>query len=390
VELSSRPLRPLRILHLIAHSEPGGLSRYVHDLAAAMHERGHDVRVAGNRGGWQELFDRARFPYVQAPLDRGPIELWRASRALRDHLRGHPVDVIHAHYRRTTFVGRLLQRDRRPPLLYTVHLSDMPLNWAARLMNDYGDHVHVPAAEAGRWAVERAGVDPARVTLIPHGVHVECFPVADPETRRLARRQFSLREEDRVAAYVGRLDYPKNEEWLLDVVERGRARIPNLKLLVAGSGPHEAAFRRQIVARDLANHVIALGERLDPLTVYQAADALLLPSQREGFSLSTAEAMSVGIPVCRTRTAGAAELILENVTGRATPIDREAFVSAAIEFLRDGDALRTMAAAAARHVRKHFTFDRQLSETIALYYRIAGLAEPSNSPAPAPAEAVRP
>jgi glycosyltransferase involved in cell wall biosynthesis len=372
---SAAPDRPLRILHLTAASEPGGLSRYIYDLALAMHERGHDVRVAGNRGGWHRLFESAPFPYLEFPLDKGPLQMWRASRALRRYLSEKPVDVIHSHYRRTTLVGRRLQRDGRPPLLYTLHLSDMPLSWRSRLLGDYGDHVHVAAAEGRRWAVEEARIDPARITLIPHGIHVERFPIADDADKLAARPGFGLAESDRVAAYVGRLDVPKNEEWLLDVAERSRASIPNLKIVVAGGGPHEADFRREIVHRKLEDRVIALGEREDPLSVYQAADALLLPSQREGFSLATAEAMSVGLPVCRTRTAGVAELIVEGVTGRTTAIEREAFVSGAIEFLCDGEALGRMSPAAAAHVRAHFGFERQLRQTIELYRRLAGIPE---------------
>jgi glycosyltransferase involved in cell wall biosynthesis len=182
-----------------------------------------------------------------------------------------------------------------------------------------------------------------------------------------------------VAAYVGRLDVPKNEDWLLDVAERSRESIPNLRVLVAGEGPHEGEFRRAIVQRGLEARVIALGERDDPLSVYQATDALLLPSQREGFSLATAEALSVGVPVCRTRTAGAAELIVENVTGRTTAIEREAFVAGAIEFLRDGEALARMSPAAAAHIRQHFTFERQLQRTIELYRWLAGIAESASA-----------
>src|SRR5438552_15942526 len=103
--------------------------------------------------------------------------------------------------------------------------------------------------------------------------------------------------------------------------------------------------------RKLESRVIYLVEGKDPLDVYQAADAMLLPSQREGFSLATAEAMAVGLPVCRTRTAGSAELIIENITGRTTAIEREAFVKGAIEFLRDEEGLRRMAANAPGHVR---------------------------------------
>jgi glycosyltransferase involved in cell wall biosynthesis len=372
VEQSIVERRRLRVLHLIAHSEAGGLSRYVHDLCAGMQERGHEVRVAGARGAGHWMFERARFEFIETPLDKGPLGLWRATRQLRRELARRPVDVIHSHYRRTSMVGRRLQRRGAPPLLYTVHLSDMPLGWRSWLSGDFGDHVHVASGEARRWSVEQAGIDPAKISLIPHGIHVECYPRADESARAAARRGLGLAAEDRVAVYVGRLDDPKNEEWLLEVAERSRGAIPKLKLVVAGSGPHSVDFLRQIRERKLENRVMYLGERKDPLDVYQAADAMLLPSQREGFSLATAEAMSVGVPVCRTRTAGAAELIVENVTGRSTPIQREAFVNAAIEFLADDAALRRMSAGAAAHVRAHFTFERQLEEMILLYRRLAG------------------
>src|SRR3954470_20193939 len=100
-----RPDRPLRILHLTAHSEPGGLSRYIYDLSLAMHQAGHDVRVAGNRGSGHRMFEGAPFPYIELPLDQGPLQMWRAARALRRHLREHPADVIHSHYRRTNWIG---------------------------------------------------------------------------------------------------------------------------------------------------------------------------------------------------------------------------------------------------------------------------------------------
>ena len=366
---------PLRILHLTAHSEPGGLSRYIHDLSLAMHQQGHDVRVAGNRGGWHWLFERAPFPYIELPLDKGLLPLWKASRTLRRYLQEHPVDVLHSHYRRTTFVARRLQRGQRPPVLYTIHLSDIPIHWRARLWPDYGDHVHVASAEARRWAIATARIDPAKITIVPHGIHLEKFPAAESGAKAAARRMFGLSDQDRVAVFVGRLDNPKNETWLLDVAERSRDSIPNLKILVAGTGPRETEFLGRLLASRLEGRVMPLGELEDPLAVYQAADAMLLPSQREGFSLATAEAMSVGVPVCRTRTAGSGELVIENVTGRTTPIEREAFVAGAIDFLRDGAALQRMAANGPGHVRAHFTFERQLREMTALYRRLAGMGE---------------
>ena len=84
----------------------------------------------------------------------------------------------------------------------------------------------------------------------------------------------------------------------------------------------------------------------------------------------TAEAMSTGVPVLRTRTSGATETIVEGVTGRTVAIDRDAFNTAAMEFLSAPTRLREMGRAAARHVREHLTFDRQIDSTLQLYHRL--------------------
>ena len=209
-----------------------------------------------------------------------------------------------------------------------------------------------------------------RVTVIPHGIDASRFPQANAAQRLAARQSLGLNAEDVVALYVGRLDYPKNVKWMLDFAAAAVARVPNLRVVLAGGGPEEAALRTETMARDLQKRVKFTGHLDNPLPAYQAADALLLPSLREGFSLVTAEAMSVGVPVLRTRTSGSEELIVEGVTGRSIPIERDAFIAAAIEFMCDRAKLTEMGHAAAQHVREHFPFERQVAQTVELYRRL--------------------
>jgi glycosyltransferase involved in cell wall biosynthesis len=162
------------------------------------------------------------------------------------------------------------------------------------------------------------------------------------------------------------MDAPKNESWMLDLAIASRDRLPNLKVIMVGEGPHEKSLRRRIQKQKLQDRVVLLGYR-DPMPIYHAADALLLPSQREGFSLVCAEAMSTGIPVLRTRTAGTDALVVENATGRSTDIDHDQFIAEAMNFMSDLTALQRMGALAAKHVHTHFTFQRQLVDTIDLY-----------------------
>lgn len=367
--------KPLHILHLTAGSDAGGLSRYIFDLSMAMSSLGHRVEVAGERGAWHWLFERSPLPWIDLPLKGGPVALMSSATRLRTLFRREGIpDVLHCHYRRPTLVARLLHRlGLRIPILYTLHLSDLSLSWGARLLSDFGDHTHVASTESLRWMLEQARLPPDRVTLIPHGVVPEQFPLTTPEARRAARQRFGLRDDDRVGVYVGRLDqrHPKNCPWLLDLAAAWGDR-PNapLRILLAGEGPDLPELQRRILRDGLAERVQLLGHQ-PPLPVYQAADLLLLPSGREGFSLVCAEALATGLPVLRTRTAGTTETVVEGVTGESTPIDRDAFVRAALRLLADPARLAAMRPAAAAHARNHLTFDRQLANTLDLYDRLA-------------------
>jgi glycosyltransferase involved in cell wall biosynthesis len=366
--------RPLRILHLTAGSDAGGVSRYMHSLCQAMHEAGHEVAIAGERGVWHDLFAGAPWPWIEAPLKAGPMGLRRAERTIAKYVAEHPVDVIHTHYRKATLIARRVQKTAHSPLLYSLHLSPIPISGPRGWFTDFGDHIHTPSVDGRQWLIDDASVAPGKITVIPHGIDATKFPVPDASQRQAARTALNLAPEDRVALFVGRLENPKNEAWLLDIAEA----IPNLHVLLVGDGTDEVRLAHHIESKHLTDHVRLLGRR-DPLLPYHAADALLLPSAAEGFSYACAEAMCAGLPVLRTHTSGTSELILENITGRSTPIDRPAFVSAAIEFLSDAPALRRMGIAAADHIRKNFTFDHQLAQTISLYHRLLGSSAPGTS-----------
>jgi glycosyltransferase involved in cell wall biosynthesis len=357
--------RPLRILHLTLAADAGGLSRYVLDLMAAMQARGHQVDVAGDDGMWM-----GRFPfdhYEKIPLNGGILGFRQSVKDVRELLKHQPADLIHTHYRRATLLARRLKS--RLPILYTLHLSHMSLRWPKRWLSDWGDHTHVASSDARDWLIDEARVSPQRITLIPHGVDVGRFTIPLPSQKLDARAGLGLAANDRVALFVGRFDYPKNEQWLIDVMLAAQSKIGDLKMIIVGEGPREAELRERIARESLEDRV-KIFDDTKLLTAYHAADALLLPSIREGFSLVCAEAMSCGVPCLRTRTSGTRDLIVENVTGRSTPIDRAAFVDSAVEFLSDPDKLREMGVAGAKLIREHFTFDRQVEQTIALYRRL--------------------
>ena len=359
-------------MHLTLGADAGGLSRYLIDAAQAARAAGHAVMAAGDDGAWQSAFDAASFPYHRVPLKGGLLDFRRSVRLLTPVVEMFRPDVIHAHYRRAALLGRRLQRlvSPRPPVLYTLHLSHLNVGGWRRLFRDFGDHTHAASADAVAWLVKTAGVPRGRVTLIPHGVDVTRFARRSAADKAAARAALDLPQHVPVAAFVGRFDDPKNEPWCLDALQHPAAP-PDAHLVYAGEGPREAELRHRIAAAGLAGRVTLLGHA-DPLPVYQAADLLLLPSGREGFSLVCAEAMSVGVPHVRTLTSGATELTVEGETGFAVPIKRDVFAETAAKALAlPRHRLDAMGDAAAARIRAHFTFDEQIARTLALYSRLA-------------------
>jgi glycosyltransferase involved in cell wall biosynthesis len=349
---------PLRVLHITAGSDAGGVSRYLFDLCSAMRAAGHDCAIAGQRGAWHSLFAGSGIEWITLPTNGGPLAMWRCMIALR---RG-AFDLVHAHDPRSALISGRLGR----PMLFTLHLTGMPVKPLKRVFRHDGNHAHVASQQAKRWLIDQAGVEPQRVTVIPHGIDADRFAIADDAQQRDARKQFGIEPNGTVAAYVGRYDEPKNETWLVDLAER----MPRLVVLMQGQGPREAALRARI-----QTDRVRLAPYGDPRPVYRAADALLLPSSREGFSLVCAEAMAMGRPVLRTATAGTEEMILEGRTGQSVAIDREAFITGAIAFLADRDALARMGFEAAKHVRARLPFATQVRHTIELYERIVAGAK---------------
>ncbi len=381
--------RPLSVLHLTSGSDAGGVSRYIHDLGTAMHAQGHRVAVAGERGAWHDLFRSSPIAWHELPLKGGPLSLFRSLKPLRKLLQETRADLIHVHYRKPALLARRVAPALRVPILYTLHLTDLSLTGPLRLLTDLGDHTHAPSQSARDWLINEARIDPSRISLIPHGIDPQRCPQATEHSRAAARTALNLPPNATVAAYVGRFDDPKNVLWMLDILTHAPARTtpggtpgstsaePSLHLLFMGQGPHESELRNQIARHNLQHHTQILPYD-NPLTVYHAADALLLPSSREGFSLVCAEAMSAGCPVLRTATAGHHEQIIEGVTGSVTAIDRAAFARAADNFLSDRPALARMGAAAAEHVRRHLTFSKQLDDTLKLYHSLVSARQASS------------
>ncbi len=125
--------------------------------------------------------------------------------------------------------------------------------------------------------------------------------------REKIRKELDLKEDDFILLSIGELNINKNHSAVIKAI----AGMP-LTYVVAGRGDQDSHL--QALAQELGVDLRLLGYRNDVADLYDAADAYILPSLREGLNVSLMEAMASGKPCLCGKIRGNVDLI-EEVAG---------------------------------------------------------------------------
>jgi len=176
-----------------------------------------------------------------------------------------------------------------------------------------------------QWAAERAaaivtvsralkdkvtalGVDPDRIAVLRNGVDLDRF---GPRDRIAIRARLGLKGP--VWLTVSNLVELKGVHLVIEAL----ARVPDATLLIAGNGPEEHRLRGLVERLGLGTRVRFLGNipHVELCEYYNAADAMVLASSREGMPNVVLEAIACGTPVVATSVGGTPELITTHEAG---------------------------------------------------------------------------
>lgn len=149
-------------------------------------------------------------------------------------------------------------------------------------------HLFACSEDAGKFMFNHYPFD-----VINNAIDISLFSF-DNNVRELKRKELSI-QDDYVVGFVGRIQYQKNPEYLIDVFKEISKRKVNTKLMIVGSGDLEDEIRLRIKKYGLEKNILMLGPRDDVNELYQAMDAFLLPSRFEGFGIVLAEAQCAGL-----------------------------------------------------------------------------------------------
>ena len=208
---------------------------------------------------------------------------------------------------------------------------------------------------------EFLGVEPSRIRVIPHGVHVPVSP------QNIARQNLVL--------FVGAIQRRKNIRGLVRAFER----MPvSWRLALAGAGNgFGAAEEFQAVERsprksdiDVLGHVT----QAELEALYARARIFAFPSLDEGFGMPVLEAMANSVPVITSRRSALPEVAGDSAL-LVNPEDPEE-IAAALARLASDEALCSELARRGRERALQFSWEAALTKTWEVYREVTGATAP--------------
>jgi glycosyltransferase involved in cell wall biosynthesis len=356
-----------------------GMERQLTELVIGLRELGHELTVIARKcelpAGSGVKFHRVRGPgrpfllaYPWFAL-AGSLAVWRRRRGVVQATGAivcNRVDVVAVHYCQQAGTATA----SRATLAFRIHIR------LAAALRRFGERVCFNRETSATFVCVSDGVAeeikeyfPAlsdRVLTIHNGIDLDAFnPGSREREAREWRSELGIPEQRLTAAFVG-------SEWErkgLDPVIRSLALADAWDLVVAGSGDR-GHYQALADSLGVGERVRWLGLVADVPLVYELADAFVMASSYETFSLVTFEAAASGLPILATPVNGVRELIEDERTGLLVTSD-PSVIAERLRRLADDPALRSRLGDAARTAALAFGSERMVAEHHALYVSLA-------------------
>jgi glycosyltransferase involved in cell wall biosynthesis len=357
----------LKVLHVIAPGPIAGAERVVIGGIDALRSAGTDARLI--------VLGDARVPnaardFTAAALARciAPLVIWAGGRldpraviSLRTTLAAAAPDLLHVHGYRALFYA--LAAGGPTPLVATHHgvtSHDARVRAYERLTYALYRLPRVrrvfAVSGAGHDELRAQGVPAPRIARVSNFLDLNT-PV--PAPRPAPEGPISL-------LFLGRLSPEKGLDLLLSAL--ALPSTPRCRLDIVGDGPERAALERATADAGLAAHVAFHGFQAHVAPFLAAADALVMPSRREGLPMALIEAVAAALPIVAAGVGGIPELVTAGENGElAAPDDAPALAAAIGRLVAAFPARQAAAQARALAARRAYSPIAWADATRAVY-----------------------
>jgi glycosyltransferase involved in cell wall biosynthesis len=320
--------------------------------------------------------------------------LWFRARLPR-FLRRYRIEALHVHDLPLVGEGLRAARAARIPLVADLHenypaavrlyawANRWPGRWlvSPRAWEAYEKRL-LPRVDRIVVVIEEArerllglgiGLDPGRIAVVENTVQIEEFEGFPPDKALIERlgRHFAV-------TYLGTFDRHRGLEAALAALAQVREAIPDVRLVLVGTGAIEGELRRRAQALGVADRVDFEGWQ--PFARFpsyvRGSRVCLIPHLKSAHTDTTIphklfHYMLLARPVLATDSAPIARIVQEAGAGLIYPSGDPAALARALLELRDEDRRRAMGEAGRRAVLERYRWDLTAERLIALYASLA-------------------
>ena len=210
-----------------------------------------------------------------------------------------------------------------------------------------------------------------RVHVVYNAVDFIRFERSDYD-REESRRSLGISKGMTVVGFVGRLDYCKGADLLLEAAIELLKESDDYHFVVVGDGAEREHLAAQSRKSGLESNVTFTGLLPNPAEAISAFDIAVVPSRREAFGMTTVEFMCMGVPVVASSVGGLPELVRDGQTGiLLESLSVQQIVDAVSKLARD-DLLREKLTSNAQAFSQQFEVAGQVQKIQEIYIAVYG------------------
>jgi glycosyltransferase involved in cell wall biosynthesis len=318
----------MKVLIVITHGNIGGATNSVFYLAKGLKDKGINVKVGFGEGEYlKEKLEKEKIEFVNfkwLKRTHNPLSNLFFIFEIKKFLDKEEFNVCHFNSTNALFgaIGAKISKSK-PKTVFTFRgLSILDPNYKKNLLlkpiywlifKFLLFFIDIPV-----FVSQRNLEDVKKMKLIKNGV-VIYNGIPEPEfVKRETARQFfekkikiDLKDKYLIGS-IGRLDYSKNYEFLIEVFPEILKIKPESIVVIIGEGQERKKLENLIEKLNLKEKIFLIGELKDSSKYLKGFDLFVLPSRYEGFSITLIEVLFAEIPVIASDVGGNKELLGED------------------------------------------------------------------------------
>lgn len=211
-----------------------------------------------------------------------------------------------------------------------------------------------------------------KITIVHNGIDTKQWEAdAKLESRNEYRRlHFGALQNEKVILCVAELNKRKGQKHLIEAAKiLADAGAMNFKIVFVGDGPERKYYEK--LAAPLGDKILFLGRKKEIAKLMTAAEAFVLPSEREAFGLVLLEAGVAGLPIIASNVGGIPEIIDDGKTGILVPPENPQALAEAIKnIIENPEMAEKLKVAAKSKLKSIFNAKTMAEKTAEVYDKI--------------------